>query len=221
MELDACRTALQRLAEELSLPAGGGVGGIAVLLDGLLTRMQIAVRPTGDRGGVRSTLESTRTERSRRAHVLGTAADLGALRGAFAGEVDLFFDSMTAGAETSPAVTRARAFLDSNFDQRVSLQQVSGAVNLSPNYLSAIFRRETGMTVTEYLRWRRTRMAERLLLEGKHTISEIAYLVGYQNYRDFHRNFVRVGGRSPRAFQQMCRTRRRSVRRSLSPPPTD
>jgi AraC-like DNA-binding protein len=46
------------------------------------------------------------------------------------------------------------------------------------------------------------REAERLLLAGGRTVSEIAYLVGYQNYRDFHRNFVRFQRISPKKFRQ-------------------
>jgi AraC-like DNA-binding protein len=37
-----------------------------------------------------------------------------------------------------------------------------------------------------------------LLAVGGRSISEIAYLVGYQNYRDFYRNFVKYERASPR-----------------------
>ncbi len=95
----------------------------------------------------------------------------------------------------------------------MTLGELAQAIHLSPNYLSSIFRRELGVTVTQYLRQRRMRLAEQLLMEGKHTISEVAYRVGYQNYRDFHRNFVREGNRSPRAFQRLCRSNRKRLRR--------
>jgi AraC-like DNA-binding protein len=38
----------------------------------------------------------------------------------------------------------------------------------------------------------------RLLEFGRYSLSEIAYRVGYQNYRDFYRNFVKHVGSSPR-----------------------
>ena len=40
--------------------------------------------------------------------------------------------------------------------------------------------------------------ARLLLAIGGRSISEIAYLVGYQNYRDFYRNFVKYERASPR-----------------------
>ena len=41
-----------------------------------------------------------------------------------------------------------------------------------------------------------------LLAAGDRSISEIAYLVGYQNYRDFYRNFVKYKQASPREIQR-------------------
>ena len=47
-----------------------------------------------------------------------------------------------------------------------------------------------------------------LLARGGHRISEIAYLVGYQNYRDFYRNFVKYEKASPREVQRQLRRTR-------------
>ena len=53
----------------------------------------------------------------------------------------------------------------------------------------------------------RTRLehARLLLAAGERSISEVAYLVGYQNYRDFYRNFVKYENVSPRQVQRRRR----------------
>ena len=44
--------------------------------------------------------------------------------------------------------------------------------------------------------------ATRLLADARCSISEIAYRVGYRNYRDFYRNFVKHENASPRAVRE-------------------
>ena len=105
------------------------------------------------------------------------------------------------GADSSllPLIGRARAFIRENFDRKISLSSVAERMNVSSNYLSRQFRRDTGMTLTSYIHRVRLRQAKRLLAQGGRSISEIAYLTGYQNYRDFYRNFVKYEHASPSA----------------------
>ncbi len=213
-DLDRCRSAVECLADEVQLPDSKPPGSIALLLGDLLEAIRAALQPGEPAAG-----HDGRAHRSRRAQALGTAETMGVLRGRFRHEVELLFAPLISGASVSPTVLRARAYLDAHFARRVTLGELAKAIHLSPNYLSSIFRKELGVTVTQYLRQRRMRLAEQLLMEGKHTISEVAYQVGYQNYRDFHRNFVREGKRSPRAFQRLCRSRRKHLQDSATPPP--
>ncbi len=103
---------------------------------------------------------------------------------------------------THPLVERARALIDDRYNRRLSLSSVAEVLHVSANYLSRLFRRETGMTLTAYNHRVRLEHALLLLAEGDRSISEIAYLVGYQNYRDFYRNFVKYEHASPREVQR-------------------
>lgn len=96
-----------------------------------------------------------------------------------------------------PIVERARLLIQHNYQSRISLSAVARRLHVSSNYLSRQFRRETGMTLTRYIQKVRLAHARRLLVAGGRSISEIAYLVGYQNYRDFYRNFVKYENASP------------------------
>lgn len=107
-----------------------------------------------------------------------------------------------------PLADRARAFIDGNYHQRVSLSEVADNLAVSPSYLSRVFRRETGMTLTTYVRRARIDRSMVLLAQGARSISEIAYQVGYRNYRDFYRNFVRHENASPREVRERLRGRR-------------
>ncbi len=101
-----------------------------------------------------------------------------------------------------PLVDRALAYIEQNYHRRIFLSSVARKLNVSPNYLSRLFRRETGTTMTETIQRARLQQALLMLARGQHSISEIAYRVGYQNYRDFYRNFVKHTNASPRQVQR-------------------
>jgi len=107
-----------------------------------------------------------------------------------------------------PLTDRACAYIDDNYHRRVSLSQVAERLAVSPSYLSRVFRRETGVTLTTYVQRARIDRSLVLLAQGAKSISEIAYQVGYQNYRDFYRNFVKYEKASPRQVRsRLGRTR--------------
>jgi len=101
-----------------------------------------------------------------------------------------------------PAVEQVKSFIRANYRRKIALADIALAVGVSRNYLSHLFKRHCGVTVTEYIHRTRMKEAEHLLLNGGHSVSEIAYSVGYQNYRDFHRNFVKYEKTSPKKFRQ-------------------
>jgi AraC-like DNA-binding protein len=101
-----------------------------------------------------------------------------------------------------PLVQRAQSFIEENYHRRISLSVVASHLHVSSNYLSRTFRKVTGNTLTSHIHAVRLEHAMMLLAAGGRTISEIAYLVGYQNYRDFYRNFVKHKNASPRQIQR-------------------
>jgi AraC-like DNA-binding protein len=100
-----------------------------------------------------------------------------------------------------PAIPRARAFIHETYHRKISLRQVAAHLGLSRTYLSTLFRRECGCTLTEYIHRVRLQKAQELIRSGTPALSQVASLVGYQNYRDFHRNFVRYQNASPKRFK--------------------
>jgi AraC-like DNA-binding protein len=102
----------------------------------------------------------------------------------------------------NPLVARARELIEQSYMRRISLSSIASTLAVSPNYLSRLFRAETGITLTAYVQRARLDRAKQLLGESGRTISEIAYQVGYQNYRDFYRNFVKYEKVSPRQMRR-------------------
>ncbi len=101
-----------------------------------------------------------------------------------------------------PAIARSKAFIHESYYRKISLREVAAHLGLSRTYLSTLFRRECGFTLTESLHRVRLQRAQELLRDGGSTLSAVASRVGYQNYRDFHRNFVRYRSLSPKRFRR-------------------
>lgn len=113
-----------------------------------------------------------------------------------------------------PAIPRAKSFIQETYHRKISLREVAAHLGLSRTYLSTLFHRECGCTLTEYLHRIRLRRAEELIRSGAPALSVVASEVGYQNYRDFHRNFVRYQDVSPLQFKK-----RLAHTGALPPPP--
>ncbi len=113
-----------------------------------------------------------------------------------------------------PAVEQVKAYVRKNYMHKLALSEIARAVGISRNYLSHLFKRHCGLTVTEFIQRTRMKEAEKLLMIGGKSVSEIGYLVGYQNYRDFHRNFVKYMKTSPKKFRQVRAFRKAGAQQS-------
>jgi len=105
-------------------------------------------------------------------------------------------------ASRHPAIHRAKAFIQESYRRKISLREVAAHLGLSRTYLSTLFRKECECTLTGYLHRVRLQRAEELIRNGAPALSTVASAVGYQNYRDFHRNFVRYQNVSPNRFKR-------------------
>lgn len=100
-------------------------------------------------------------------------------------------------ALTGIIVKRAMAYLHSHAAEQVSRWQVAEAVHVSEDYLTRIFRRETGVSPWDYLIRCRIERAVKLLRTTGMTISEVAFRTGFQDQAYFCRVFKKIMGDSP------------------------
>lgn len=94
-------------------------------------------------------------------------------------------------------VARAIAYLEAHYQEKISLREVAAALYISPNYLSDLFRRHTGQTLSDYLQHLRMEKARQYLGDVRYKVSDIARLVGFTDSRYFSSSFKKLYGMRP------------------------
>jgi len=82
-------------------------------------------------------------------------------------------------------------------DPDLSLNSLAAQYHLNPSYLSTLFKKNVDCGLASYLENVRIAKACELLLDGKHTISDIAERVGFSNNLTFRRSFKKLKGINP------------------------
>lgn len=104
----------------------------------------------------------------------------------------------------SQLVNRARLYMEEHHSEaELSLTSVASAMNVAPNYLSALINRESGQSFSEYLNELRIRHAMEMLRSSTDSLSDIAKKVGYNDAYYFSKIFKKTLGVSPREFKKM------------------
>ncbi len=87
-------------------------------------------------------------------------------------------------------------------DPDLNLETLAGVVHLTPDYLSASFKEETGKNLKRYLTDVRIAEARRLLLETNEPVTEIALRTGYSSNHYFAKTFRRETGYTPSEYRE-------------------
>lgn len=110
-------------------------------------------------------------------------------------------------AEESPTVAKARAYISEHLSEEISLSLVARAAAMSLFYFCKVFKRETGLTFTEYLARLRVESVKQMLLNPHKRISEAAYDSGFQSLSQFNRVFRHFVGESPSDYREALHRR--------------
>jgi len=91
-----------------------------------------------------------------------------------------------------------RQKLHDTFADRWTVEAMAKMAHLSPNRFAVLYRKFFNVTPMDDLIHMRLREAERLLIQGRMTVSEIAEQCGFNNLNYFSRLFKARTGRTPR-----------------------
>ncbi|WP_239625727.1 response regulator [Paenibacillus sp. H1-7] len=93
-------------------------------------------------------------------------------------------------------------YVQQHYADDITLDVLAEKVYLTRNYLSQIFKQETGENYNSYLTRIRMEKAKELMLGGNYKIFEISGMVGYKNHAYFSQLFKKYSGLNPSEFNQ-------------------
>jgi AraC-like DNA-binding protein len=99
-------------------------------------------------------------------------------------------------------VEDAKAVLSARFTERLTLEELGRAVNVSPFHLARSFRRQTGYTLHEYRTHLRLRAALERLAAGDEDVAVIARAVGFSSHSHLTASFHRAFGVPPSCIRK-------------------
>ena len=98
-------------------------------------------------------------------------------------------------------VQKALAYIDANISGDLSLTGLAKLLQVSPGYLSALFHKETGVTLAEHITAQRMKVALQLLGSTRLQVQNIAQLSGFADPNYFSRQFKRYYGVTPLQYR--------------------
>ncbi|WP_169090543.1 helix-turn-helix domain-containing protein [Paenibacillus sp. PL91] len=106
-------------------------------------------------------------------------------------------------SQLSKDVGKAIKYIQANYQGSCSISALADTLQVSPNYLSTLFRKEAKLTFTDYLTQVRIEKAKELLTSTQLKSYEIAELTGFSDDSYFSRAFKNKTGVRPNEFRKM------------------
>ena len=109
--------------------------------------------------------------------------------------------------EISPKIYNICQWIRSNCQKKLTAEMIARHFHYNTEYLSLIFKRETGCTLIKYLSRTRIDIAKRLLETEGISIKETAYSSGFSDEKYFMRTFRKLEGMTPMQYREAFRKR--------------
>lgn len=99
-------------------------------------------------------------------------------------------------------ITEIQKYIDAHYLEEITVADISEALNLSRYYLSHVFKEAVGYSPMQYVIRRRIGEAQNWLLMTDKSVTDIAYLVGYNSASNFNNAFQKMVGISPQKYRE-------------------
>ncbi len=104
--------------------------------------------------------------------------------------------------ENRMVIMLAKQYINQHYNDNISLVEVADYLNISPQYLSTLFKKYTGENFINYITDLRIENSKRLLEQANLRVYEIAYKVGYVDSKHYIKVFKKLNGVTPNEYRE-------------------
>ncbi|MEH7223665.1 AraC family transcriptional regulator [Bacillus sp. JJ1566] len=104
--------------------------------------------------------------------------------------------------EKATITEKAEHFIRMNFSEDISIEEISRKLHVHPSHLMRAFKKEKGLTISQFRNLIRLKEAKDLLTNSNLSLIEITFLVGFNNQQYFSRVFKEEEGVTPKEYKQ-------------------
>ncbi|MCR5585174.1 MAG: helix-turn-helix domain-containing protein [Lachnospiraceae bacterium] len=106
------------------------------------------------------------------------------------------------GLYKSLPVVRAVKYIENHLHSKITLYELADYCNVTTQHLSSVFKKETGMTITEYIRSKRLKKATQLLRSNEYSVQAVSDLLSFSSPSQFIAAFKEVYGKTPAEWKK-------------------
>lgn len=104
----------------------------------------------------------------------------------------------------SRQIVKCVDYIYNNLHKRILMTDLAQYTGLNPSYLSRLFKKETGVTVTEYIQGKKIETARNMLQFSSYLPSQIASILAFPSQSYFIAVFRKKTGMTPKKYQDTC-----------------
>lgn len=109
---------------------------------------------------------------------------------------------LAASVEVRPEIAACLKFIREHLHEELSVDIVAQQAQLSPSYLSHLFKKEVGATVSDYILEKRIEQAKAHLVSGQYLNYELIEKIGFRSYSYFCNVFKKSTGMTPNEYKR-------------------
>ncbi len=101
----------------------------------------------------------------------------------------------------SKSVIRCMDYVYNHLNSRITIEELADHTNLSPGYLSRLFKKELGIPISNYIMEKKIEKAQNLLKYSDYSLIEIANYLAFSSQSHFIQSFRKSVGLTPKKYR--------------------
>lgn len=94
-------------------------------------------------------------------------------------------------------------YICENLHTRITIKELAERVKLEQSYLSKLFKKEVGVTISEYIQEKKIETAQNMLIYSEFAPAEISSILAFPNQSYFTEVFKKWTGMTPKQYQAL------------------